>query len=155
MSRRSNEYLPGILNGISGIAAIGVSLFVDARYEFPVGVAKATGIFLVFVGMALASWAAIHIKEAILGEVEPRLSALVTSGPYKFIRHPVYLGITTALLGSTVTVRSWLGFLIVVLFFLPSVIYRAHQEERALANKFPSEWNKYATQTRFMFPMRS
>lgn len=155
MNRVVNEYLPGLWNALSGIAVVVISIFVDARYEAPIGVAKLVGLFLVVVGMGLAIWAAGHLKAAIVGEVSPKLSMLVKDGPYKAMRHPVYLGIILALLGTTVVVRSWPGIVILLLFFLPSIIYRAKAEERALAQRFGSEWETYVANTGFLLPRAS
>ena len=70
-------------------------------------------------------WAAFHIRGAFLCEVKPRLDTLVQSGPYRYVRHPVYLGMTVALVGATIVMRSWPGLIAVFLLFLPSEIYRA------------------------------
>jgi len=104
--------------------------------------------------MCLAIWAASHIKEAIMGEVEPRLKKLVKDGPYQFIRHPVYLGITIALFGSTFELKSWVGMIGTFVLFLPSEIYRARLEEKALQSKFGKEWEEYALRTGFLLPLR-
>jgi protein-S-isoprenylcysteine O-methyltransferase Ste14 len=68
------------------------------------------------------------------------------------VRHPVYLGMTIALLGAAISLRSWPGMVAVLLLFLPSEIYRAWLEERALSAKFGGEWLKYAARTSFILP---
>jgi len=152
MSKNVGEYLPGILNGVTGVGVLLISFLVDFRFPMSKEIAKPLGMFIVFTGMSPALWATIHIKEAILGEVEPRLDVLVKDGPYRFVRHPVYLGMTVALLGATIALRSWLGMIGVLILFLPSEIYRARLEDKALFLKFGSEWMKYATQTGFILP---
>lgn len=152
MNRTMREYLPGILNGVLGIGVLLVSILVELRLPMPAKTAKSIGIGLVALGMLLVIWATVYIKGAIAGEVEPRLQKLVQEGPYQFVRHPVYLGITIALLGVALTTRSWLGMLCVLLLFLPSEIYRARLEDRALSLKFGSEWQDYAARTGFILP---
>jgi protein-S-isoprenylcysteine O-methyltransferase Ste14 len=98
-------------------------------------------------------WAAFHIREAIAGMVEPRLEVLVKDGPYRFVRHPVYLGTALALAGVTVVLRSWPALLCVALLFLPTELHRAKLEEQALAKKFGPEWETYARKTNFFLPM--
>ncbi|HXF05338.1 MAG TPA: methyltransferase [Blastocatellia bacterium] len=68
--------------------------------------AKLAGLIIVYVGMILVVWAAVHIKGAFLGEVELRLDVLVRDGPYRFVPHPVYLGMTIALVALVVALRS-------------------------------------------------
>jgi len=59
---------------------------------------------------------------------------------------------TIALLGPAVALRSWLGSIAVLLWFLPSENYRAKLEEQALARRFGKEGEDYASQTGFVVP---
>jgi protein-S-isoprenylcysteine O-methyltransferase Ste14 len=152
MNRNMNEYLPAILNIVTVVGVLLISFLVELRFPMPKGMAKFLGLFIVYAGMALVIWAAVHIKGALAGMVEPRLDVLVRDGPYRFVRHPVYLGMTIALVGTAVALRSWLGLIGVFLLFLPTEIYRARLEEKALARKFGSEWENYAAQTGFILP---
>jgi protein-S-isoprenylcysteine O-methyltransferase Ste14 len=152
MSRKTSEYLPAILNGVTGIGVLLMRFFVDLRFPIPKEIAKPSGLFIVALGMFLVIWASLYIREAMWGEVEPRLNVLVQEGPYRFVRHPVYLGMTIALAGATVTLRSWLGIIGVFFLFLPTEIYRARLEEGALSRKFGDEWKRYATRTGFILP---
>jgi protein-S-isoprenylcysteine O-methyltransferase Ste14 len=152
MPRNTREYIPTILNLLSALFVFVVSFFINVRLPVSKEVAKLPGILLVALGMALAVWATVYIREAILGEVEPRLQILVKEGPYRFIRHPVYLGIAVALTGVVVTLRSWLGLISIVILFLPSEVYRASLEEKALALRFGQEWKNYARKTGFFLP---
>ena len=120
----------------------------------PLNTAKIIGIIVVYLGMALVVWATFHIRGAISGMVKPRLSELVITGPYRFIRHPVYVGTTVALIGVTLSLRSWIGFLAVLILFLPSEIHRAKLEEKALAGKFGTKWDEYHKRTGFFSPIR-
>jgi protein-S-isoprenylcysteine O-methyltransferase Ste14 len=86
------------------------------------------------------------------GIIHSRLEILVKDGPYRYIRHPVCLGITIAFYGIPIAMRSWPGLIAVFLLFLPSKIYRAKLEEKALAKKFGGEWKSYALRTGFFLP---
>lgn len=140
------------MNGLTGLGVILVSFLVDMRLPISIEVAKPLGMILVFCGMSLVVWATVHIRGAIRGEVQPKLNVLVKDGPYKFVRHPVYLGMTIALTGVAVSLRSWPGLIGVFLLFLPSEVYRARLEEKALARKFGAEWESYTEGTGFMLP---
>lgn len=150
---RKRETLPGILNVLAGAGVILLSLLIDLRFPLSRAVARRVGLFTVYAGMALVLWAATYIRAAFLGGVEPRPEKLVQAGPYRFVRHPVYLGMTIALVGAALVLRSWPGLLAVFLLFLPSEIYRARLEEEALRHKVGSEWDAHAAQTGFLLPL--
>ncbi len=157
MKPNTSEYLPAILNAAAGVGVVllsFLSLWLE-QLRFPVSteIARPVGLFTICMGMSLVIWAAAHIKGAFLGEVEPKLNHLVHSGPYRLVRHPVYLGMTVALVGVPISLRNWLGLIGVFALFLPSVIYRAGLEEKALLRKFGSEWVYYATRTGLILPL--
>ena len=153
MNWNTREYLPAILNVLAAVGVTLISFFIEFRFPMSKEMAKSLGLFIVVIGMGLVVWAAAHIKGAFMGEVEPRLDVLVQDGPYRHIRHPVYLGMTIALAGIPVALRSWLGLIGVLVLFLPSEIYRARLEEKALWRQFGSEWEKYAARTGFILPL--
>jgi protein-S-isoprenylcysteine O-methyltransferase Ste14 len=147
-----SEYLPSILNGVTGIGVILVRILVDLRFSLSPELTKPLGILVVILGMCLVLWSAWFLREVFLGEVEPRLEFLVQAGPYRFVRHPVYLGIALALTGITIATRSWLGLIGVLTLFLPSELYRARLEDKALSRKFGEQWEDYAARTGFLLP---
>jgi protein-S-isoprenylcysteine O-methyltransferase Ste14 len=153
MKENTREYLPAFLNLFAAACVFLFSFLVDFRFSLSREITKAIGFLLVGIGMSLVLYAALYIKGAFLGEVEPRLKVLVKDGPYRMVRHPVYLGMTIALAGIPVSLRSWAGLIGVLVLFLPSEIYRAKLEEKALSNMFGSEWDIYAAQTGFILPL--
>jgi protein-S-isoprenylcysteine O-methyltransferase Ste14 len=153
MRRNINEHLVILLNGGAGIVVILTSIFVDIRLPIAKALTKPLGISFVFIGMALVGWAAFYIKEAIGGEVEPKLEALVKEGPYRFVRHPVYLGMTIAFIGVAFAFKSIPGLIGVFALVVPTEIYRAKLEEKALAQKFGAEWENYCKKTSFILPI--
>jgi protein-S-isoprenylcysteine O-methyltransferase Ste14 len=152
MRHSASEYLPAVLNAIAGIGVLLISFLVELRFRLSAHLAKQIGIAIVALGMLIAVWAAYHLRGAFLGEVEPTGEELVQSGPYRFVRHPVYFGMTIALAGAAISLRSWIGLLGVFGAFMPSEIYRAKLEEKALRRKFGTEWEAYAGETGFLLP---
>jgi len=78
-------------------------------------------------------------SEAIRIKPEHRL---ITSGPYRFIRHPIYLGEILYFISIPVIFGSIYGF-IVMLVLVPMLIFRIGVEERALVSKFGREYREY------------
>jgi protein-S-isoprenylcysteine O-methyltransferase Ste14 len=63
-----------------------------------------------------------------------RGQAVIDSGPYRFVRHPMYAGAGVLIVGTSLLLASWWG-LLVGLLVIVGVALRAVQEERTLANE--------------------
>jgi protein-S-isoprenylcysteine O-methyltransferase Ste14 len=66
---------------------------------------------------------------------------LITSGPYAYIRHPMYLAVILAGWGGLLLYRSWTMLVSAVIML--GLFYRAAKEEDALAQAFGGEWQDY------------
>jgi protein-S-isoprenylcysteine O-methyltransferase Ste14 len=66
-------------------------------------------------------------------------TGVVTSGPYRLVRHPIYLGLSVVAVGQAVAFSSEPAFLIVWAGVIPSFVWRAREEERLLISIF-GEW---------------
>ncbi len=110
---------------------------------------RALGQVVFLLGFLLMVYVAYYLRHGFLGEVEPNLDHLVTKGPYRWCRHPLYLSFMVIVLGIDLMFGSPLGVLATLLLVLPSVIYRARLEEKALADRFGEEWEAYKRRTRF------
>lgn len=76
---------------------------------------------------------------------------LVTSGLYKYIRHPIYTGIFLTVLGTELIVESYLFipfFTFGIIFFFMQV----KMEEKILLNKFGIAYQKYVKKTKMFLP---
>jgi protein-S-isoprenylcysteine O-methyltransferase Ste14 len=75
---------------------------------------------------------------------------LVTSGPYAFIRHPIYTGLILAMLGSAIGVNiSWALMLVPVGAYF---IYSARREEAVMLQQFPEQYAAYMARTGMLAP---
>ncbi len=145
--------LPGILNGIAAIAVFFISNFYKSSFIMSDIInLKILGLVIVYLGIVIIIWATWYLKKGIVGRIEPENEYLVRSGPYKYIRHPIYLGMTIALLGIPIILESCIGIIAVFIFFLPSEIYRAKLEEKSLSKKFGKQWDEYLKRSGFFFP---
>lgn len=148
--RASRRRIP--LNGLSALAVIlllrvfrGGSLAVDSP------VLAAVGAVVFACGVALAVWARIHLGRnwgmPMTQKAEPEL---VTSGPYRFVRHPIYSGLLAALLGTALA-TNLIG-LIIVLLLGGYFYYGASVEERNLVATFPTAYPAYRSSTKMLVP---
>ncbi len=76
---------------------------------------------------------------------------LVQTGIYRFVRHPMYLGVLLAFPGSALVFRSWL---VIPLFVICAVLLGARiaQEEKLLAEHFGAEFEAYRRRTWRLLP---
>jgi len=110
-------------------------------------VALALGALLYSSGLALFLWGRLALGEMynVSSSFGAQLYAghrLVTSGPFAFVRHPMYLGGQLAELGALLIYRTWATALIAL--NIPVLFVRARQEEKALAAEFGDEWAEYS-----------
>ena len=75
---------------------------------------------------------------------------LVTSGPYRLVRHPIYTGIVVAGAGTAVAL-SW-PWLAVVGLVGGYFVYAATVEERHLLQEFPDAYPEYRRSTKMLVP---
>ncbi len=77
---------------------------------------------------------------------------LITTGPFRLIRHPQYLSQILSDLGAGVALTSYLVIPIVLVFELPLFILRAITEEKLLSKYFKEEFSIYKKGSGFMLP---
>ncbi len=75
---------------------------------------------------------------------------LVTSGPYRYVRHPMYSGGLLACIGSAIVCGGPWIFLLVILGSL--FFWRMGAEDKLLAKQFPDEYPDYKKRTKALIP---
>jgi len=75
-------------------------------------------------------------------------SSLVTYGPYRFTRNPMYLGFTLVLFGVSILAGSLTPFAVVLAFAVTMDRLFIHMEEQKLASTFGAQWDEYKSRTR-------
>jgi protein-S-isoprenylcysteine O-methyltransferase Ste14 len=113
------------------------------------GIALWSGLALVVLGIGIAIWGRQAMK-ATGTNVDPMLpaTAIVTSGPFRFSRNPLYLALTLIYCGVTLAFNTWWG--IVVLVPLLIIMHRGVvlREERYLDQKFGETYRQYRAKVR-------
>jgi protein-S-isoprenylcysteine O-methyltransferase Ste14 len=77
---------------------------------------------------------------------------LVTTGPYRLVRHPIYLGLALLAMGEALAFSSWPAFLIVLSGIVPTFAWRARAEETLLSRTFGKRYALYQKQTKILIP---
>ncbi len=111
------------------------------------------GFCMVFVGVILFLWARNHLKGNYSGHLSVKSDqVLITSGPYRFIRHPGYASFILIASGVSLAYSSLIGLAAVPVLVVPGLLFRIHREEGLLHNHFGLEFVKYATRTKRLIP---
>jgi protein-S-isoprenylcysteine O-methyltransferase Ste14 len=147
------ENMVALLHALSGAGALILSIFTKgtiAGSDYPF---KTIGFVIFAVGMVLFAYTVLYLKDAFRGNIQPVMEDLIRSGPYRIIRHPLYLSMLIAVWGLSFGMRSLWGLVVTCVIFLPAGIVRAKLEERALRKKFPNLWKEYEERTYFILPL--
>ena len=76
---------------------------------------------------------------------------IIQSGPYAFVRNPMYFGWWVAMFGLVLLYPVWM-VLLMFLFSMVAFIGRAHREDAVLAERFGEAWTEYKKRTKFLIP---
>jgi protein-S-isoprenylcysteine O-methyltransferase Ste14 len=109
------------------------------------------GLALWAAGLGLAVWARLYIGGNWGMPMTQREDPdLVTTGPYRSIRHPIYTGIVLAMIGTALA--TTLFGLIAVAVLTGFFTFSASREERFLAEEFPATYPDYKARTKMLIP---
>lgn len=113
------------------------------------------GSLLYFPGLALFLWGRrtmgdMYDLSSALGAELYADHRLVTSGPFAFVRHPLYLGGQLAAVGALLLFRNWA--MVLAAASAPMLIFRARREEEALAAEFGPRWEEYHLRVPMLLP---
>lgn len=139
----------GLMPRIAALAgtylAVGLLL---ASPQQPAGWITSASLLFVLCGTSFSTYAILYLGRSVSLMAEAR--KLVTGGPYRLVRHPLYLGEQVAIFGS---VLQGISFFSVSLFALQICfqLYRMSCEEKILAATFP-EYVGYAQRTYRILP---
>jgi protein-S-isoprenylcysteine O-methyltransferase Ste14 len=77
---------------------------------------------------------------------------LVTSGPFRVVRHPIYTGMLGMLLATALAFSSWPGLILSVATYLAGTSMRIRKEERLLRETFGKDFEDYADEVPALVP---
>jgi protein-S-isoprenylcysteine O-methyltransferase Ste14 len=111
------------------------------------------GCFLALAGAALVLWSRTALGSAwSFVPMADQGTGLVTTGPYRLVRHPIYLGLSLLAMGEALAFSSWPAVAVVFSAIVPTFVWRACAEERLLADTFGERYAHYRKQTKMMIP---
>ena len=111
------------------------------------------GLGLSIVGVVFLAWIQKHLSRNFTGTVQIRPGGhVVTTGPYAYVRHPMYACFLLLAIGTLLLTANWVmggSFLLLILLV---IIVRTSIEEAALEKAYGEEYKKYKAKTGALFP---
>ncbi len=109
------------------------------------------GVVLCVAGFAFAFWARACLGRNWGMPMSMREGhELVTSGPYTYVRHPIYSGIMLAMIGSALAIE--LLWLVLFVLYFAFFLYSARTEEKMMLAQFPDTYPAYRRRTKMLIP---
>jgi protein-S-isoprenylcysteine O-methyltransferase Ste14 len=140
--------------GLIGVLAAYLPAYTDRRgfWTLDGETVRWLGVVLFTAGGGLRLWPVFVLGRRFSGLVAIQPGhELVTSGVYRVIRHPSYLGLLVNSLGWALAFRSGVSVLLTALL-IPPLLARIHAEERLLRTQFGGEYDAYCNRTWRLIP---
>jgi len=110
------------------------------------------GFTLLIAGLAFAVWARVHLGRNWSGAVTVKEEhELIRTGPYGYVRHPIYTGILVAVIGTVLcsgTLRAVLGLLIIAI----ALLRKLRKEEEFMRATFAGQYEQYCREVPALIP---
>ena len=153
ISRYQKLFGVGPLGLLISLAALGVLLLLDvnvhhAKISSQPGIIRTIGLVLILIWICWHSWCMRTISRWW------RHDQLCMTGPYRFVRHPIYAGgIFLGAIGIGLLFNSWIVLLLPALMY-PTYSILVRKEEMMMIAVFGEEYRRYASRTGRLFPRR-
>ena len=110
------------------------------------------GLLMTMAGVAFAIWARVILGRNWSGFVTVKQNhELIRTGPYALVRHPIYTGLTFAVLGTTIF-DGHIKIIILVIAMVSVLIHKMKMEEQFMSAQFGSEYASYRQKTKALVP---
>jgi protein-S-isoprenylcysteine O-methyltransferase len=146
--------LPAMVVSGCAVLLVGFVEFFTRRPLFT-GWIFGIGLALTLSGFVLRAWAARTLGDLWSTHIEIRANhRVVTSGPYRRIRHPIYVSLLVDVLGAMIMLRSLAAFVLFAVAYVPIVIWRLRVEERAMVEHLGTSYLAYMDEVPPILPFR-
>ena len=149
--RRTTRYL-GYAYFISTLALL-LAWLLDA-----LGVARLphwvgwVGVALALCGLFMRTWSNRSLGTSYTHTLRvSQGQPIIQDGPYRFIRHPGYLGMILMWIGASAATDNWIVMLVVIVVIAAAYHNRIHNEEKMLLSKLPG-YSEYSSRTWRLLP---
>lgn len=163
--KRKINFREGKLSLIAGSVAALTTIIFGAEYIFNPGFfgfaytwqyavwLRWVGFFMLFIGIAILGFAHHHLGKSFSSFVVSKdKHVLVESGPYRWVRHPIYTAYLLNYIGGGLLAGNWVLTIIPVSMFAILVAIRLEREEKVMEETFGQEYCDYEKRTGRLLP---
>lgn len=158
-TRVAEAWLPRILHFVIGTFAMLILAFhnylpesVDRRLWPTNKFTFWLGAIVTLAGLGFAVWARMHLGRYWSGAITLKEGhRLIRSGPYQFVRNPIYTGIITGVAGTAIAIGKVSGLVAVAIIFAV-YSWKIRREEKLLAGEFGGEYAAYRREVPALVP---
>jgi protein-S-isoprenylcysteine O-methyltransferase Ste14 len=112
-----------------------------------------TGIVIIWLGLALRAWAIVVLGRSFVTTVEVEAGqAVVSHGPYRWVRHPSYTGLLIIAAGFGLAFSTWPGLVICLVLPTAAMLRRIRIEEAELTRVLGDAYRAYRLRTKRLVP---
>jgi len=124
------------------------------KFPFEISFWQIIGLILLFTGLSIR-WVSINtLKKYFTANLTIQEDhKLITTGIYKYIRHPSYLGGLFCFAGFGIALGNYISLFFIFFVNLIMVLVRIDFEEKILMNEFGSEFEEYKKRTKKLLPL--
>ncbi len=114
----------------------------------------AIGIALFAIGFMVRIYSILTLKQYFTYSVtKVENHKIISTGLYKFIRHPGYLGQLIIFMGISISISNWLSILLMMVPVTLGYLYRIKVEEKFMADELGEYYKNYQGRTKKVIPM--
>jgi protein-S-isoprenylcysteine O-methyltransferase Ste14 len=111
------------------------------------------GVAMMICGIAFRRYVISFLGKFFTATVQIRKDhQLIKDGPYRYIRHPSYLGILILALGNGIALANWISLLLCIVLPATGIIRRIRVEEKELYIHFGEQYQDYSKRTWRIIP---
>jgi protein-S-isoprenylcysteine O-methyltransferase Ste14 len=158
-----NKRMETLLEGASYRIPLAIGVFLMVFWRMPLflripalwtqsPLGAGTGLVFTVAGLCFAVWARTHLGKYWSGRITLKENhRVIQTGPYAWVRHPIYSGLILALFGTAITlgtIPAFAGFA----FMLISFVRKLKIEETWLRSQFGAEYEAYQNRVKALIP---
>ncbi len=115
-------------------------------------VVGALGALRNYVGLGLSVWSFLSLPTVSVGPYVLKEQPVVETGPYGWVRHPIYLGVLLIWLALAFAFRSVVTLLLTVAYVMPIYVVYIRSEEEMMAEAYGAAYADYCRRVGRLLP---